>query len=55
MMIGITGTDGAGKGENSLADCSQGLASCFGACEQKGDKVYCACKAPVPNEFYTNY
>lgn len=50
MIIGITGTDGAGKSENSPVDCSQDLASSFvSVAKQTSDRVHCACKAPVPD------
>jgi hypothetical protein len=44
MLIGITGTDGSGKGEKRIHGASQDL-------EQLMRKVYRACKAPVPNRY----
>ncbi len=41
MLLGITGTDGAGKGEKRVRAASQDL-------EQFLRKVYCDCKSPVP-------
>lgn len=52
MIIGITGTDGAGKGEKVWETLAR---PCQHVCEvtkQTGDKVYSTCKVPVPNEIY---
>ena len=43
MIIGVTGTNGSGKGEKRIRGASQDL-------EQFLRKVYRACKAPVPND-----
>ena len=51
MIIGITGTDGAGKGEKW--DGTHFARPCQLVCEvtkKTSDKVYCACKAPGPNQ-----
>ncbi|GEM_PF-1605520 len=56
MLIGITGTDGAGKGEKVWETFAR---SCQLFCEstnKNSDKVYRDCKSPAPNEnnFVTN-
>ena len=48
MLIGITGTDGAGKGENvweTFARPCQLILSL----RKMSDKVYCTCKVAVPD------
>jgi len=55
LLIGITGTDGAGKGEKwDGTHFARPLEILFEATKKNILKVYCACKAPVPNMGYSN-
>ena len=45
MLIGITGTDGAGKGEKVFTHFRKRLPSIFG---ENGDNLYSVCKTPAP-------
>jgi hypothetical protein len=46
MLIGVTGTDGSGKGEKRILGASQDL-------EQFLREVYSDCKSPVPKASLT--
>lgn len=49
MIVGITGTDGTGKGEKVWETFAR---PCQLVCElasKTSDKVYSVCKTPVPN------
>ena len=48
LLIGITGTDGAGKGETVWETVARPLEIFFECAKKNILKVYCACKAPVP-------
>jgi len=48
MLIGITGTDGAGKGEKAWDAFARPFETVLELANRTIQKVYCACKAPVP-------
>jgi hypothetical protein len=54
MIIGITGTDGAGKGETVQWTVARPCQPVCTLATQTSDKVYSACKELVPNEIWKN-
>ena len=47
MIIGITGSFSAGKGETAWEAVARPCQLLCELVKQSSDKVYCACKAPV--------
>ncbi len=48
ILLGITGTDGAGKGENVWDTFARPFAIFFQTMKKNIQKVYSTCKVPVP-------
>ncbi len=53
MIIGITGTDGAGKGENVWETFARPCQLFCELAKQSSDTVYSACKVPAPERSQT--
>jgi len=51
MILGITGTDGAGKGEKVWGTFARPCQLICERAKQNSDKVYSDCKSPAPSKY----
>lgn len=55
MLIGITGTDGSGKGETIWEIVARGCQIFFEVTKKNIDNLNSVCRTPVPNKILPGY